>query len=415
MVKSKNKYNWEHGALLEDHSKQKLKILRNYFYQYLDTRCKFPQQEVFRLSIVDGFAGGGKYKCGSPGSPIIFIEELLKFSNQINIFRKTNKFKPLHIECLLLLNDLDPAAINLLKENIYPYIQEIKANRYLIIHFQYTEGKFKSNYPTIREKIEKSNCRNNVLFNLDQFGQTDADINTIRTILRSFPRTEIFYTFAIQAFLTYANEKSIIPYKQILNENNISTNDALDPGYLITRQEELGVYERMVFDAFSSCSTFVSPFSINNPTGWKYWLLHFSNVYRAREVYNNILHQVSSSQAHFGRSGLNMLSYNSTEQDSFLYKFDMAASEQTKQQLLIDIPQFVSNYGDTIPMLDFFNDIYNQTPASSNIIKQSLIDIPDIKIIKEDGGVRRSAKSINTKSDTIILKDQKSFFSFFIK
>lgn len=415
MVKSKNKYNWEHGALLEDHSKQKLKILRNYFYQYLYTRCKFPQQEFFRLSVVDGFAGGGKYKCGSPGSPIIFIEELLNFSNNINIFRKTNKFKPLHIECLLLLNDSDPTAINLLKQNISPYIQEIEATPYLFIRFEYINGEFKSNYPTIKERVESSNCRNNVLFNLDQFGQTDADINTIRTILHSFPRTEIFYTFAIQSLLTYANEKSIIPYKQILNENNISTKDALDPEYLITRQEELGVYERIVFDAFRSCSTFVSPFSINNPTGWRYWLLHFSNVYRAREVYNNILHEASSSQAHFGRSGLNMLSFNQTEQDSFLYTFDSAASEQTKQQLFTDIPRFLSHYGDSIPLLDFFNDIYNQTPASSNIIKQSLIDIPDIEIIKEDGGIRRRAKSINTKSDFIKLKDQRSFFPLFVK
>lgn len=342
-----------------------------------------------------------------------FYEELLKFSNNINIFRKTNKFKPLYIECLLLLNDSDLVAINLLKQNIGLYTQEIEANPHLIIHLAYINGEFKSNYPIIKERIENSNCRNNVLFNLDQFGQIDADIHTIRTILHSFPRTEIFYTFAIQSFLTYVNEKSIVPYKQILNENSISTKDALDPKYLITKQEELGAYERMVFDAFSSCSTFVSPFSINNPTGWRYWLLHFSNIYRAREAYNNILHQVSSSQAHFGRSGLNMLSYNSTEQDSFLYKFDLAASEQTKQQLFTDIPRFLSNYGDSILMLDFFNDIYNQTPASSNTIKQSLIDIPDIEIIKEDGGIRRSAKSINTKSDFIKLKDQKSFFIFF--
>jgi three-Cys-motif partner protein len=80
-------YEWAVGAKLEEHSRRKHKILREYVFDYLTVRCKLPQQERFRLAIVDGFAGGGKYQCGSPGSPLIFIEELKRAVEAVNTHR----------------------------------------------------------------------------------------------------------------------------------------------------------------------------------------------------------------------------------------------------------------------------------------------------------------------------------------
>src|SRR5882757_9652713 len=62
-------YSWKAGAALEEHSKRKHKIVREYFARYLTVRCQLPMQSKFRLAIVDGFAGGGRYKCGSPRLP----------------------------------------------------------------------------------------------------------------------------------------------------------------------------------------------------------------------------------------------------------------------------------------------------------------------------------------------------------
>ena len=69
-------YTWAYGARLDDHSRRKHKILREYFHQYLMVRCANPAQSKFRLAVVDGFSGGGRYACGAAGSPIIFIEQL---------------------------------------------------------------------------------------------------------------------------------------------------------------------------------------------------------------------------------------------------------------------------------------------------------------------------------------------------
>jgi len=59
-------YDWAQGAVLEEHSRRKHKILREYFRQYIIVRCQLPQQTKFRLAIIDGFAGGGRYACGAP-------------------------------------------------------------------------------------------------------------------------------------------------------------------------------------------------------------------------------------------------------------------------------------------------------------------------------------------------------------
>lgn len=80
-------------AKLDEHSKRKHKILREYFRQYLITRCRLPQREKFRLAVIDAFADGGKYSCGSYGSPLIFIEELKNSLVEINIGRATKAVK----------------------------------------------------------------------------------------------------------------------------------------------------------------------------------------------------------------------------------------------------------------------------------------------------------------------------------
>lgn len=110
----------------------------------------------------------------------------------------------------------------------------------------------------------------------------------------------------------------------------------------------LGAAERLVFGAFQSCAQYVSPFSINNPNGWRYWLIHFANAYRARQEYNDILHRNSTAQAHFGRSGLHMLSYDPAHASATLYLFDVSGRKEAQEQLSDDIPRLVMEFGDAI-------------------------------------------------------------------
>src|SRR5262249_7957092 len=154
----------------EEHSKRKLKILREYLARYLDVRCQLPQQTRFRLAIVDGFSGGGLYSCGTAGSPVIFIEELRAATERFNVKRLSEGLASLDIECLLVLNDDSREAIELLKTNTQPMLTAVKVEvPKLHLRIEYLNKPFEAAYPQIKQLLEQGRYHN-VLVNLDQYG-----------------------------------------------------------------------------------------------------------------------------------------------------------------------------------------------------------------------------------------------------
>src|SRR6202035_1363442 len=141
-----------------------------------------------------------------------------------------------------------------------------------------------------------------------------------------------------QTLLTFLHQTDRIALAKQLAPFGVNPDDLSQLDGLMSKDAWLGVAERLVFDAFRRCANYVSPFSIHNPDGWRYWLIHFANSVRARQEYNNVLHQNSSSQAHFGRSGLNMLAYDPADDANRLYLFDVSGRLEAKKQLYDDIP-----------------------------------------------------------------------------
>ena len=93
--------------------------------------------------------------------------------------------------------------------------------------------------------------------------------------------------------------------------------------------------------------------------------------------------------------------------------FDAAGRAEAKKQLHDDIPRLITNYGDAIPVGDFYASIYNATPAHMLDINSAIIENPDLEVITEQGGgERRKANTIKT-SDILRLKQQRSFFPIF--
>lgn len=407
-------YEWADGATLEDHSRRKHKILREYFAEYLTVRCKLPQQERFRLAIVDGFAGGGRYQCGTAGSPLIFVEELKRAIETVNIQRAAQGIGLIEIECLLILNDHNRDAIEALKANIAPLQAEIVENvPKLHLRIAYLTEAFEAVYPQMKALLDQGRYRN-VLFNLDQCGHSHVQRQTLLDIMRSYHSVEIFYTFAIEALVSFLQKSDPIQLAAQLRPFDIDSTNLGSLNGAMSKSNWLGAAERLVFETFRTCAPFVSPFSINNPDGWRYWLIHFGNFYRARQVYNNILHENSSAQAHFGRSGLNMLSYDPSHEDGSLYLFDLSGREAAKTQLLTDIPKLISGSGDVIGVSDFYESIYNATPAHTDDVHSAIIENPDVEVITPAGGERRKANTIAI-GDMLKLKPQTSFYPMFLR
>lgn len=407
-------YDWEGGAALDEHTKKKHSILRKYFRQYLITRCQLPQQEKFRLAIVDGFSGAGLYKCGSYGSPLIFVKTLIDTVKEINLSRINQGMRPIQVSCLFLLNDDKNSVISQLKENMAPLLVEASENsEYLQIQTEFSNDLFENVYPEIKKRLKSAKCRN-VFFNLDQCGYSHVTTNIIRDIIDSWVSAEVLLTFMIDSMLTYLSPQkkgSGVPLEKEVKQKI----DAIlsDSENLLGKKEWLGEAEKIAYDHLKSCATYVSPFSINNPAGWRYWLMHFASSYRARQVYNNILHQEETSQAHYGRSGLNMLSYNPLNEGQ-LYLFDADSRESAKEALYDDIPRFIAESGDALVMHDFYAAAYSETPAHSDDIHEMIIENPDMEVITESGGQRRQPNTIKA-SDTLKLKSQTSMYFMFDK
>lgn len=394
-------------------TQRKHKILREYLARYLAVRCQLPQQSRFRIAVVDGFAGGGRYACGSPGSPIIFIEEVRTAVEQFNLRRAAQGMSPLDIECLLLLNDENTETMDLLKSHVVPLEAAIKADvPRLHLRVEFRNQPFETLYPEVKSLLERGHYRN-VLFCLDQCGHSHVNTSTIRDIMASFSSAEIFHTFMIQSLITFLVKADPVMLSSQLKYLGVAADNLRPLEGLMGKQEWLGTAERIVFGAFRNCAPFVSPFSIHNPDGWRYWLIHFANSHRARQEYNNILHQNSTMQAHFGRSGLDMLTYNQSDGGS-LYLFDVSGRARAKNELAEDIPRLVTEFGDALGVMEFYETIYKMTPAHMDDIHAAIIENPDMEVITQSGGERRTANNI-APNDVLRMRQQRSFFPIFLR
>lgn len=404
-------YDWVGGAKLDDHTRRKHKIVSEYFFQYIITRCRIAQQRRFRLALVDGFAGGGRYADGSPGSPIIFLQTLDRALEAVNLARLGQGLDAIEIEAFYILNDVNVDAVDLLKKNCAPVLAELRdRNRRLHMNVDFMNEDFQSAYPKIKAIIREGRFRN-VIFNLDQCGDSHVSVPTLCDIMNSHRAAEIFYTIMIKSLIAFLTPRDQIRLSQRLNHLGISSTalSALDD--IAGKNEWLGAAERLVFESFESVGPYNSPFSIRNPDGWRYWLIHFANNYKARQVYNDVLHANSTSQAHFGRAGLNMLSYDSSD-GGLLYLFMQKDRELAKTQLLEDIPRMIADEGDAINVEEFYASIYNATPAHADDIHAAMIENPDLEVLTPAGGARRVAGTIGPE-DTLRLKKQRSLFPFF--
>lgn len=408
---AKKHYDWA-SSKLDEHSKRKHKILREYFRQYLITRCKKPVQERFRLAVIDGFSGGGQYSCGSYGSPLIFIDTLKNAFIEINAARAVNGMKLVEIECLLVFNDSVKETMELLKTNVAPLLAEIKANHpTLHVQVHFFNGAFDQIYPDIKAMLNTGRY-GSVMFNLDQYGSSDVNRETIRDIFQTWKSAEAFLTFSIEAVLSFLSTDKDKNSVLTQDQNLLNEIYALKETHVLSKDSWLGLAEKKIFLELRGCATHTSPFSINNPSGWRYWLIHFANNYRARQVYNNVLHENDNAQVHFGRAGLRMLAFDPANEGQ-LYLFDEDARKAAKQSLYDDIPRLILDQGDTMPISDFYTNVYSETPAHSDDIHEMMLANPDMEVLTPNGNPRRSVHTISA-DDTLRVKTQRSFFPLFL-
>lgn len=96
MSHKNKKYDWEIGSelpQLDEHSETKHLIIADYLKRYVEVYMANATIERLPLTVVDGFAGGGKYRAfnrneTTDGSPFLILKSIQEAEALLNIGRR---------------------------------------------------------------------------------------------------------------------------------------------------------------------------------------------------------------------------------------------------------------------------------------------------------------------------------------
>lgn len=405
---AESRYDWRNGpARIQQHSIAKHNILRAYLAAYFQTLVSRPAQEEFRLTLVDAFAGGGRYiheDTGATvaGSPSIFLEA----AREAEYLANKERTNPVRFVMDYFFVDADRHACahldKVLREEGYG------AQIGKSIHIRH--AKFQDEAVDIIEFIKKKSPKNGrSIFSLDQYGYKEVPTGLISGIFAKLPRAEVILTFAVDSFLNFAGDGALS--RALLSQMEL-------PGALQGRSfDEIKSSERdwRLFIQSSlhqelvrrSGAGFYTTFFVRNKQGHgDYWLVHMSQHFRARDVMTDVHWKHNTNFIHYGGAGLNMfhlIGYDPigdsafTGQSGLGFEFNDEARQASIDALTTQIPARVHAHEEGIGFAALFASTCNSTPASAAIYREAvggLITLGEVQVVSAEGVVRRSAGAI---------------------
>jgi len=167
----------ESKNVMYEHSAAKVRLLREYIAAYLGILAN--TKWIEEVYIYDLFCGPGIYENGGEGSPVVFLNEIIKAHTTVATPRNNfTKFK-------CLFNDLDKGRIEKLKHNLSTRKVEITNCGEII----YRTEDYKNILEEISAQIRLFKNERGFVF-IDPYGYSEVSLNDIRT-LTSNKKTEV--------------------------------------------------------------------------------------------------------------------------------------------------------------------------------------------------------------------------------
>jgi three-Cys-motif partner protein len=372
---------WQSGTLpeLEAHSRAKLSVLGSYVTDYICILCADSfGRESFKITLIDGFAGGGVYRGGELGSPFTILDAVAAAETKINAGRR----KPLLIDCHCYFVDSDPDALACLRVELEnsPYKSRLSHTVFLM------QGTFRDRAAEIvartKDRFTRGGAR--AIFFLDQCGYTDVHPLLLRQIATQLNnKAEFILNFAVGWFIDFAGDTP--EFRQMLS--NLGIDAHVSAKQLAQAKEKYGTDWRYVIEAMigpalrnAAGAPFFSPFyivPIGNHRG--YWLLHLAPHIRARSAMLDVYWRNANGHRHYGHLGLNMLSYKPTaDPEGYLngFAFDDLARKSAQSQLKLDFARVIrDSHQDGVRFRDFAEHYCNQTIANEALIASTLEEL----------------------------------------
>lgn len=416
-----SRYTWKNGPeAIAQHSIAKHRILQAYLSEYFKVLVGGRRDE-FKLTLVDGFAGGGLYYHEDTrevvrGSPLIFLDAAREAEFLVN----RDRIHPVHFDLSYFFIEAQKDAYLHLMKVLQDEGHSARLEKDVFVR----HASFLNEAKSIIEFIAKKSPRNGrSIFALDQFGYNAVPTDVIKMILGSLPGAEVILTFGVDSLLNYANERNFanglrkIGIPTLLSGKSIREIKSSDRDWRLFIQSSL--YQSLVQQCGAKHFT---PFFIRNKNGHgDYWLIHLSQHHKARDVMAQVHWQNQNYFIHYAGAGLNMFNmlgydpqfdHHHSGQQLLGFEFDTPARNRSVNALVGQIPNIVFAHDEGLTYESLYVTTCNETPATSDIYQDAISQLVihgDIQVIGAGGEQRRSPRQIKP-GDRIIPSPQRKLF-----
>lgn len=415
-------YDWVCGGslpILLRHSQVKHALLHDYLVDYFLTLVSSPKQDKIKLTIVDGFCGGGRYtnEAGeqAPGSPVVILRALKEASASIHLSQQ--RAKPVEIDAELICIDEDEGAINhlrwVLEDEGYGEMLRNAQIRLFIGQFdQYAEA-------VIKRSVDRSVRSGKAIFVLDQYGYSEVPLRTLQAIFAALGKAEIILTFNVDSLINFLSEKNLGSFEKKTGFEGAlcaADLDDLNKGPHWRRLIQAKLYAGITAESGAKHFT---PFFIRPEKGHgDFWLLHLSQHSKARDVMAEAHWRHNNHFVHYGHAGLDMFGVgyaaklDDADKPQAAFEFDDVAAGRSRDSMLVEIPRILSATHEGVPFGKFFVGHCNHTPATRTMIEKATLDLVkegQVEVAGADGYKRRVSAAIQD-DDVIRIPKQKRFF-----
>jgi three-Cys-motif partner protein len=413
-------YDWKLGDAppeIGHHSLAKHRILRRYIERYIEIVTAIAVQQELNIVFVDGYAGGGRYQFGDrlvPGSPLILREAVATMEARLSAERT----KGFRINAEFYFIDQNQAHIDFLRAEIEasPFKSEIDHT----IHIWTAD--FNERVADLIRAVKVCSPRaGRSIFLLDQYGWSQVAFRSVRQILESLPKAEVFLTFSVDSLIDYLSDSnsdlsrafSEIDADPAFVAELVRIKEAEQVGFRVAIQN--GLYGHI---QEKTSAPYYSPFFIKSPDAHRsYWFIHLSKHREARNEIGMVHWTENNTSVHHGRAGLHALGFSSgttPEQLTLEYVFDEHAKNLSRLVLKQQLPKLIYEAADAdiAPSLeDLFSRRCNDTPVVRELLEEVLLDLrneSELTIIDERGKERPRTTKVAWE-DRIVLPRQRSF------
>ncbi|KVP97369.1 hypothetical protein WJ97_10120 [Burkholderia ubonensis] len=418
-----NHYDWVLGGappLIKRHSEVKHSLLRSYLVDYFLTLVSSPAQDKIKLTIVDGFSGGGCYinSAGArvPGSPIVILNAMREAQAKVMDLQQRRKEIQFDVELICIDESKDAIAYLRRELDEQGYGQALHSGAIALICGTFA----KLAQRVVQRAGARSPRSGRAIFVLDQYGYKAVPQSALALIFSELPSAEVILTFNVDSLINYLSPKTLAAFERRTGFAGAITAEDLDrsmrgPGWRHHIQSSL--YANITT---SSGAEFFTPFFIRPERGHgDFWLLHLSRHWKARDVMANAHWRHHNHFGHYGPPGLDMfhtgyaavINQESSPQSAF--QFDDIARVASSDAMLAQIPRKLASQPDGVPFGEFFLSNINTTPATMKMIEESVLELvraKEVQVINNSGSIRKVRSSL--KPDHIIRIPPQRSFSF---